>query len=152
MGGIMEVYLANREDITEITIDEDMITAITPSSKFKKYQLPRETGSLASTWTIDPKTGTRYVSTDLVLIFNRMDTQKRVEISALAQNELVAIVKDNNGSCWYLGYDEPLYASAGDGLTGAERANRNGYSITLHDNSKDMPYEVDADIVDALVA
>ena len=40
---------------------------------------------------------------------------------------------------WYLGHDEPLTLNAGDGLTGTARADRNGYSVTLRDNSLEMP-------------
>ena len=80
-----------------------------------------------------------------------METAKRVEISALAVNDLVAIVKDANGIYWYLGYDEPVNASAGDGQTGTARGDANRYTITLQDNSKEMPMEVDSTIVAALI-
>jgi hypothetical protein len=91
---------------------------------------------------VNAQNGTKYVQTDLLLVFNRMETAKRVEIMAMAQGELVAIVKDANGSYWFLGKDEPLVLSAGDGLTGTARADRNGYSATLQDNSLELPYEV----------
>ena len=80
-----------------------------------------------------------------------METQKRVEITALALGDLVCIVKDANGKYWYLGKDEPVNASAGDGQTGTARGDANRYTITLHDESREMPYEVDASIVDALI-
>ena len=76
------------------------------------------------------------------MVFNRMEAAKRVEIMAMAQGELVAIVKDANGLYWFLGYDEPLAISAGDGLTGTARADRNGYSATLQDNSVALPMEI----------
>ena len=153
MGGIVEALMANKTDVTNIAVSSDMVTAITmaSSAKFKRYAFARNTGSLTSTYTIDPATGVRYVVSDLILMFNRMETSKRVEISALAQNDLVIIVKDANGKYWLLGYDEPVNASAGDGQTGTARGDRNGYSITLQDNSLELPYEVDSDIVDALV-
>lgn len=153
MGGIVEALIANSVDVTGVTITDNEVSAITmaQSAKFKRYAFARNTGSLSSNYTIDQATGVRYVASDLVLQFNRMETAKRVEISALAQNDLVVIVKDANGKYWYLGYDEPVNATAGDGLTGTARADRNGYSITLQDNSHEMPYEVDPDIVDALV-
>ena len=152
MGGITEVLLANKADVQEVTITEEVISAIKMGTgKFAKFQFPRNTGSMSSNYTIDNTTGVKFVTTDLLMVFNRMDTQKRVAIKALAENELVAIVKDANGTYWFLGYDEPLTASAGDGLTGTARADRNGYSITLQDNSHAMPYEVSAGIVDALV-
>lgn len=154
MGGIVEALIANHADVTAVTVTTNQITAITMAStaKFKRYAFPRNTGSLSSNYTIDQANGVRYVASDLVLQFSRMDTAKRVEISALAQNDLVVIVKDANGKYWYLGYDEPVNASASDGLTGTARSDRNGYSVTLQDNSHEMPYEVDPDIIDDLVA
>ena len=153
MGGITEVLLANREDVSAVTADTGKVTEITmaSSAKFKRYTFTRNTGSMTSTYTIDQASGVRYVTTDLLLQFNRMETAKRVEISALAVNDLVAIVKDANGIYWYLGYDEPVNASAGDGQTGTARGDANRYTITLQDNSKEMPMEVDSTIIAALI-
>ena len=153
MGGITEVLLANREDVSAVTADSGKISEITmaSSAKFKKYSFARNTGSMTLTYTIDQASGVRYVTTDLLLQFNRMETAKRVEISALAVNDLVAIVKDANGIYWYLGYDEPVNASAGDGQTGTARGDANRYTITLQDNSKEMPMEVDSTIIAALI-
>ena len=153
MGGITEVLLANREDVSAVTVEAGKVTEITMAStaKFKRYTFARNTGSMTSTYTIDQASGVRYVTTDLLLQFNRMETAKRVEISALAVNDLVAIVKDANGIYWYLGYDEPVNASAGDGQTGTARGDANRYTITLQDNSKEMPMEVDSTIIAALI-
>lgn len=153
MGGITEVLLANREDVSAVTANSGKVTEITmaSSAKFKKYSFARNTGSMTSTYTIDQASGVKYVTTDLLLQFNRMETAKRVEISALAVNDLVAIVKDANGIYWYLGYDEPVNASAGDGQTGTARGDANRYTITLQDNSKEMPMEVDSTIIAALI-
>lgn len=153
MGGIAEVYLANKEDVSSITATSGKITALSmaTSGKFKKYTFARNTGSMTSTYTIDQASGVKYVTTDLLLQFNRMETTKRVEITALAVNDLVAIVKDANGTYWFLGYDEPVNASAGDGQTGTARGDANRYTITLQDNSKEMPMEVESSIIDGLL-
>lgn len=152
-GGIVEVYIANHDDVTAVTASSGKITAITmaSSAKFKKYSFNRNTGSLTSTYTFDKANGVQFVTSDLVLVFNRMETTKRVEISALAVNDLAVIVKTASGNFFYLGYDEPVNASAGDGQTGTARADANRYSITLQDNSLEMPYEVDADVVDDVI-
>lgn len=144
MGGIAEAYIANREDVTGVTVSEDKVTAITmkESAKFKKYYFKPQTGSFTSTLTVNPQNGTNYVSTDIVLQFNRMETTKRVEIAALSVNDLVLIVKDANGVYWYFGYDNPVNASAGDGQTGTARDDGNRYQITLQDTSETWPYEV----------
>lgn len=153
MGGIVEVLIANHADVSAVTAADGVITAITMASgkTFYKYTFARNTGSLSSNYTIDDTTGAKFVVSDLVLQFNRMEAAKRVEITALAEGESAVIVKDANGKYWYLGYDAPVVASAGDGLTGTARSDRNGYSITLQDNSAEMPFEVTSSIVEALL-
>ena len=143
MGGIVEVLLANKAEVTA-AVTSGKVTSITmaSSAKFHRYQFAPETASMSSNWQVNAANGTRYVQTDLAMVFNRMETAKRAEIMAMAQSELVAIVKDANGLYWFLGYDEPLLLSAGDGLTGTARADRNGYSATLQDNSLELPFEV----------
>lgn len=152
MGGIVEAYIANFDDVTAVTITDNMISAISlaSSAKFKKYAFPKNTGSLTSTYTIDDS-GAKFVATDLLLQFNRMQTRVRVELTALALGDLAVIVKDANGKYWYLGQEEPVNASASDGQTGQSRSDANRYTITLHSESLEMPYEVDPTIVDALV-
>lgn len=153
MGGIVEVLLANFDDVTALTVSEEIITAITLASGayFHKYNFPKETGSLTSNRTVDPTVGANFVQTDLLMQFNRMETSKRVEIAALAQADLVAIVKDANGKYWYLGKDEPVTMTANDGQTGTARGDRNGYTITLRDNAKEMPMEVSSSIITNLL-
>ena len=144
MGGVAEVYIANFADVSAVTETSDKITAITMNStaKFKTYKFNPNTSSLSSNYQVNQENGTVFVQSDLQLVFNRMDTAKRIEISALAQGELAVIVKDANGAYWYLGQFNPVVISAGDGLTGTARADRNGYSITLQDNSLKMPAEI----------
>ena len=154
MGGIVEVLIANFDDVTAVTTSTGEISAITmaSSAKFKKYSFAKNTGNLTSTYTLDPASGVKFVTSTLLLQFNRMETTKRVEITALALGDLAVIVKDANGKYWYLGKDEPVNASAGDGQTGTARADANRYTITLQDESAEMPYEVDPDIIENLVA
>lgn len=152
MGGIVEVYIANFSDVTAKTVTDGKISAITMASNatFKSYAFPKNTGSLTSTYNVADG-GNKYVSSDLVLQFSRMETAKRVEITALAVSDLAIIVKDANGKYWYLGYDEAVNLSAGDGQTGTARGDANRYSITLQDNSWEMPYEVDGTIIAGLL-
>ena len=153
MGGVKEVLLANFDDVESVTVSTNQISAITmaSSAKFKKYTFKPETASMTSTLNADPKLNLSYISTELVLQFNKMDTQKRVEIGALALGELVSIVKDMNDKYWYLGKDEPVLATAGSGETGTARGDKNAYGITLTDNAKEFPLEVDGDVISGLL-
>lgn len=153
MGGIIEALIAPFDDVTAVTVTNNVISAITMASskKFKKYNFNKNTGNLTSTYNIDPASGVRYVTSELLMLFNRMETTKRVEITALAMSDLAVIVKDANGKYWYLGKDEPVNASASDGQTGTARGDTNRYSITLQDTSLEMPYEVDDSIIEGLL-
>lgn len=153
IGGLKRLLLANREDVTAVTIDNAIVSAITlaTTKKFKEYRFPEETASATSTWQINKQNGSKYVQTDIVLVFTRMETAKRVEIIALANNDMIGIGEDMNGKYWLYGKDHELTATAGDGGTGTARGDRNGYGITLQDNSKELPYEVDPDIITGLL-
>lgn len=154
IGGIKVAYIANFDDVTAVTVSSEVISAITmqSSAKFKKYEFRRGTSNFVSTLNVDPATGTNFVSTDITFIFSRMETAKRVEMAALAQGDLAIIVEDMNGKFWFFGKDEAVSASAGSGETGTARTDANQYSVTLQDNAKTFPYEVDADIIAGLIA
>lgn len=153
-GGIVEVYIANFDDVTAITLTSGVVTGITMDTgkKFKTYSFAKNTGSLTSTYTIDPASGVKFVTSQLLLQFNRMNTTARVELTALALADLRVICKDANGIYWLLGKDEPVNASAGDGQTGTARSDANRYTLTLEDNSEEMPLEVDDSIITGIVA
>lgn len=145
LGGIVEVLLANVDDVSAVTISSNKVTGITmaASAKFHRYALRRNSGSLTSTYTVNADTGNVFVTSEVMMQFSRMETSKRVEVSALAQADVLAIVKDNNGLYWLVGdADHPLGLSAGDGPTGQNISDRNGYQVTLQSVSPELPVEI----------
>ena len=156
VGGIREVYIANYDDVTAIEVDatSNMIDTITMDTgkKFYKYLFKKNTSSLTSTLNVDPTAGVNFVQSDLALVFAKQETTKRMEIAKLSLGELRVIVKDANGKFWFLGYEEFVSATAGTAETGVNRTDGNRYTITLTDYSSSYPYEVDPQIIDALVA
>ena len=144
LGGIKAVYIANYDDIDTVTVTSGQISGITMlnSAKFKLYYMRKGAGSMTSTLNVDNATGMNYVSTELALVFSKMDTTKRLEMTALSQGEVAIIAQDMNDAYWYLGKDEPVYSSAGTGETGTARGDANQYTLTFTDNSKTFPLEV----------
>ena len=152
IGGIVEVLITPEYDKVGAYLEEESgVTAetvsISGSSKWYKYSFKRNTGSMTSTLNRDDAAGSNYVTTEVVLQFNRQDTEKRIEMSALALYEMAVIVKDANGKYWFLGMNEPVVASAATGQTGQNRGDGNFYQITLQANDDTFPYEVDANSV-----
>ena len=156
VGGVREVYIANYDDVSGVTLDEtsNMIKTITmaDSAKFKKYAFKKNTSSMTSTLNVDPANGINFVQTDLSLVFAKQETVKRMEIAKLSLGELRVIVLDANGKYWFLGKEEFVSATAGTAETGTNRTDGNKYSITLTDYSASYPYEVDPTIIADLIA
>lgn len=153
LGGIKRVFIANYGDVVSAQTSGDVITGITMSgdTKFKPYEFRKQTGSMTSTLNVDETAGINYVSTELNLVFTKMETAKRIEIAALAKGQLAVIVEDSNGLYWYLGEDDYVSASAGSANTGQNKGDSNNYSITLKDESDSFPKEVDASIIAGLL-
>ena len=87
--------------------------------------------------------GASYVTTELSMVFSKMEAQKRIAIQALAIGECMAVVEDSNGDMWFLGADAPLTATAGGGETGTAKSDANRYTITLTDESLGFPFSLD---------
>ena len=153
LSGIKAIYLANDASVGDITVSEEQITAIDASAgTFKKYVPAKNTGSLTKTLTKDESTGVMYYTNEAVAQFNRMETAKRTEIANIDRGQFKAIVLDNNGKYWFLGYNNYVSATAVTGQTGAGLDDGNFYTLTLTDISRELPYEVDPTAIAAVVA
>lgn len=145
IGGIKTVYLAKSDDIDSVTVTSNQIASITLKSGaagWFEYQFRKNTGSMTSTLNVNEDTGNTYVTTEISLVFGRMDTAKRIEMSALTITPVVAVVIDSNDIAWYVGFDDYVSASAGTGETGTNKEDRNAYTLTLSADSTDWPYEL----------
>lgn len=156
LGGIKTVYIANYGDVESVAVDEanGEITGITMTTgaTFKPYQFRKQTGSMTSTLNVDETAGINYVSTELSLVFTKMETAKRLEMTALAKAQLAVIVEDSNGKYWYMGKDDYVSSTAGGGNTGTAKGDQNAYTLTLTDESITYPYEVTKSAVEAVLA
>lgn len=154
IGGVKRVLLANRDDVSAITKTDGIVTAISMATgaTFKEYYLRRFSGSLVSAYQVN-ENGSPYVLSTLVMSFSRLEASKRLEVTAIAQADLVGIVEDLNGKFWYVGEDDPLALADGtDANTGTQRADFNGYNVTLEAASRELPPEVNSGIIDGLLS
>ena len=159
MGGIVEFYaFSDRGDLTaigETSGGTGMISGFTMAVGAKPvvtYKLRKNTGSLVNTYNISEENGTTFVRSELTLVFHKMDTSKRLEISALAIGNMAIIVKDSNGKYWFLGKDEPVTMASGTSQTGVSKGDKNGYDIVLACEGHEEPWEVTAEAVAAVLA
>lgn len=167
LGGIKRVWLTPYANLNgEVTVDTidnsteeekdttyGMITDIplVEGAEWYSYQFRKATGSMNSTLNVDETAGINYVTTELSLVFTRMETPKRMEIAALSIGQLCAIVEDSNGHYWFLGKDDYVSASAGAGNTGTAKGDQNAYTLTLSTDSDSYPYEIDPTYVQTIL-
>lgn len=154
MGGIKKVYIANYDDVKGFVTDEQgYITNITMAegAKFKPYQFRKQTGSLVSTLNVNEQSGLNYVSTELTLVFTKMETLKRLEMSALSKGQLRVIVEDCNGNFYFLGADDYVSAIEGGGSSGVSKSDSNSYNLKLKEESAEFPYFVDTKALENII-
>jgi hypothetical protein len=156
MGGVSAVYIANRNDVESVTM-EDTISAIemADSAKFHTYLHRRNAAvSMTSEKGGDEAIGTHVITTNISLVFAGMDSDKRKEVDALAHGHFVVIVKDKNGKYWMPivpPNDDYMSASAATASTGATTSEANGYTLTLTGEASHFPIEVEASAMTAII-
>ena len=152
IGGVKAIYLAEwnekaatikvaeGENATELI--DGSVSGFAEDVTWTKYDIRKNTASMTST--INNSTdGASYVTTELSLVFSKMEAKKRIAIQALAIGECIAVVEDSNGEMYFLGKDAPLTVTAGGGETGTAKGDRNAYTLTLTDESLGLPYTLD---------
>lgn len=152
MGGIKKVFLLNTEveaTVSSGSTGDDMVTALsgTTTANTFEFKFKKGAANMTSTLTVDAANGVNYVSTELQMTFSKMEAGKRTAIAALSIGQVKGVVVDANGNGWFLGYDEPLEASAGTGQTGAAKGDGNNYQITMTDESVTYPYPVAPSVI-----
>lgn len=144
LGGIKNIWLANyKENAATVEAEANEVSGFATEVKWYKYPIRKGTASMTSTYNTSTD-GASYVSTELSLVFTRMETQKRVAMTSFALAEAMAVVEDSNGKYWFLGKDAPITLTAGGGETGTAKGDRNAYTATFTDESLTFPYEVTA--------
>ena len=156
VGGIRTVYLADwKRAVAKIGDDGKNVESFAPATgetiEWHEYKFRKNTSSLTSTLNVQDD-GSSMIGTDLVMQFSRMDTDKRLAINAMTYADVMAVVVDSNGTAFFLGNTNPLYVSAGEGVTGQNRTDSNHYSLTLHDDDADYPYTLTQTALDAVIA
>lgn len=158
IGGVKRVFITPYQDglfTASATTDGtmDVITALTSGENitYYEYNFKKGTSQFTSTLNKDVANGISYVSTELVLQFNRQDAKKRLEINALALGDVFVIVEDANGQFTALGTNEPAEATAGSGQSGQARTDGNFYQITLTDDCPTFPPFLSAEAVAELL-
>ena len=154
-GGIEKLFIANGP-VESITESAGVITAITVGGSalvpadFFEFKTPRQTSSLTETTTASQENGTVTYEQALIMVFNKMEADKRNQLLLMAEaTSMVVVAKDNNGKYWSIGIERGAYLSTASSTSGVAYGDRNGYEITVNGMEKAPIFEVTGSIVEA---
>ena len=154
LGGIKSIRVAPWGDVQTLTVAAGVVTGITmrTGAKFYKYDLIKATSSAEEALQASVENGTLFYQPTVNIILNKMRTNTRNELLALAQNLLMVIVEDNNGAFWLYGRVNGMDVTAGGSATGTAMADRNGYTLTFTGMEPELAPSVTASILTAITA
>ncbi len=154
LGGITEVYFIESGNVSSITEASGVVTAIVKGTGkvFRKYELVPGTSALTENINGNVQNGTVFYAQELSIVLNKLQANTRNEILLLAQNNLKAVVGDNNGKYWYLGKVHSLQLTGGSGATGTAQGDRSGYTLTFTGSEGALAPEVSSGIIAGLTS
>lgn len=145
-GGVKEVYVMEFANATTITQTAGVVTLITKATgkQFWKYNLIASTGEADDTLTRNRENGTQMSKQSVKFPINKMTAAVRNELLLLAQNFLLIVVVDRNGTGWLYGSDMGMILETAGGKTGKALTDRNGYELVFSSDEKSLAVPLDA--------
>jgi hypothetical protein len=156
-GGIKNLYILSGS-ITSVTdASEGLISGITGSGEFFKFELFRQTSDFTEAISATPENGTVFYEQTVNAVFFKLQSSTRNQVRVLAKNpDLKVIVETNNGSedgvgkYWLLGEQNGVQLLSGTGATGTAFGDLNGYSLTFTGQEPEPASEISGSLGDAL--
>lgn len=125
------------ENVANLAIDT---TAQAPQY-WVEYSFRKNTCSAGSEMTVNDN-GTHYFTNTVNMVFAKQDTPKRLNIEAIASGDVAVIYEDGNGKYWLLNPNDEVNLSTATAETGTAVGDANQYTLTLSQNSANMPFEI----------
>ena len=134
-GGLKNIYILSGS-ISSVNGTEGLITSITGSGTFYKFELTRQTGDFTETINTSLENGTVFYEQTVNAPFHKLQSSTRNQIRTLAKNpDIFMIVETNNsetGTVFFLlGQTRGLTLSGGQAQTGTAFGDLQGYTLTF---------------------
>jgi len=138
-GGIRNIYILSGS-VDTITEDSDgLISDLSGSGTFYKFELTKNTGDLTEAPTPSLENGTVFYEQTLNVAFHKLQSSIRNQVKVLAQNpDLKIIVETNNGNespytgrYFLVGRYRGATLSAGSATSGTTFGDANQYALTF---------------------
>ena len=138
-GGIRNIYVLSGSISTITEASDGLISDISGSGTFYKFELTKNTGDLTEAPTPSLENGTVYYEQTLNVAFHKLQSSIRNQVKVLAQNpDLKIIVETNNGNespytgrYFLVGRYRGATLSAGSATSGTAFGDANQYALTF---------------------
>ena len=151
-GGIKSVLLFPLGATSGAVITANEVTALTVSGETFLYKLKSNLSSYTAPIKVDKNNGTLWYEQSLSMILASDNKELRSEIHLLAQNEVVCLVENADGTIVALGFGEGLQiADANEYTSGVLKSDRRGHVVVLNGMENDEVPDVDSAVYAALL-
>ena len=158
-GGIRNLYILSGSVDSLTGEDVGLITEISGSGVFYKFELFRQTSDYSEAISSTPENGTVFYEQTVNAVFFKLQSSTRNQVRVLAKNpNLKVIVETNNGSAdgvgkfFYLGQENGLQLLSGTGQTGTAFGDLNGYSLAFTGQEPEPASEVSGSVLANVLA
>ena len=156
--GISKFYIANYQDVTEVTNVDQEVTAVTMSGStvFYEFNVNPQSSSYSAAPTTDVANGVTTWTPTITAVFGKVDSSKSNLMKLLSTGNFVVIALDRNNNAWLFGKtvasDTGVYVSGGEIASGTSGTDLSGISIEISGEQLYPPPLVDptvlADIIE----
>lgn len=138
IGGIKNIYILSGSVAGTTGDSSGLLTDISGSGIFYKFELTKQTGDFTETITPSVENGTIFYDQVINAPFHKMQSATRNQVKVLGQNpNLKIIVETNNGTddsvgkFFFAGQNNGLTLTGGTGATGTAYGDANAYTLTF---------------------
>jgi hypothetical protein len=134
-GGLKNIYILSGS-IGSTSGTEGLISVISGSGTFYKFELSRQTGDFTETINTSVENGTVFYEQTVNAPFHKLQSSTRNQVKTLARNpEITMVVETNNsegGTVFFLlGESRGLALNGGQAQTGTAFGDLQGYTLTF---------------------
>lgn len=154
VGGIKKIYVTELANKATITASAGAISAftLTTGKQFWVYDFEKETGEWTEKIQTSVENSTTFYEHELKVRLSKKDVTKRNELHLLAQNRVMIIVLDRNGTYWLLGEANGCDLMPSTSVTGKAMADFNGYDLIFSGKEEAAAQTVASGLIAALTA
>jgi hypothetical protein len=151
-GGIKSVLLFPLGAMSGVTVLNNEVTALTVTGEVFLYKLKSNLSSYTAPIKVDKNNGTLWYEQSLSMILASDNKELRSEIHLLAQNEVVCLVENADGTIVALGFGEGLQiADANEYTSGVLKSDRRGHVVVLNGMENDEVPDVASGVYTTLL-